>query len=124
MNWNQLEIFKGIDLNDSFVLSWQKVGDNLLIELEASIWPESKHYRSPNEDEYTCYRKATLEFVGFNELEGLIPVSCAASTTDIDGSVDFGNIDILIEEKGNFHLSGNFGEVTVFGGELNFAVHI
>ena len=50
MNWEELEIFKGIDLNDSFVLSWRKEPNEVIFELEASIWPESEYYEEPKKD--------------------------------------------------------------------------
>jgi len=68
MDWTQIELFKGIDLNDSFILSWVHEDDQLTFDLEASIWPESKYYTTPKEDEYTCYRKATLSFKGFDSI--------------------------------------------------------
>jgi hypothetical protein len=53
MEWPQIEIFKGIDLNDSFVLNWNHEDDHLSFELEASIWPESDYYTTPKQGEYT-----------------------------------------------------------------------
>ena len=50
-----MEIFKGIDLNDSFVLSWYQGTNELTFELEASIWPESTYYEKPKPNEHTCY---------------------------------------------------------------------
>lgn len=44
MDWHQMEVFNGIDLNDSFVLDWSYENNSLYFELEASIWPESKYY--------------------------------------------------------------------------------
>ncbi|VAW53567.1 hypothetical protein MNBD_GAMMA07-1122, partial [hydrothermal vent metagenome] len=32
-----MEIFKGIDLNDSFVLSWSKESNDIAFKLECSI---------------------------------------------------------------------------------------
>ena len=53
-----MEVFKGIDLNDSFVLDWSYENNRLCFELEVSIWPEYKYYVEPKLNEYTCYRKA------------------------------------------------------------------
>ena len=47
MDWTQIELFKGIDLNDSFVLNWAHEDSQLCFELEASIWPESDYYFKP-----------------------------------------------------------------------------
>ena len=122
MNWTELEIFKGIDLNDSFVLGWSKGEDRLSFELEASIWPESKFYTEPKENEYTCYRKAFLSFVGIDSIQGLKPINTVATSTDPDGTIDYGNIDSLSITSSGFEVEGNFGSVTIKGGELNFEV--
>jgi len=122
MDWTQIELFKGIDLNDSFVLSWAHEDDLLHFELEASIWPESEHYSKPENGEYTCYRKATLKFTNVQSINGLIPIESAPSTTDPDGSTDYGNIDTLRQTENGFKLSGDFGSVDIMGGELRFEV--
>lgn len=123
MDWNQIALFKGIDLNDSFVLNWAHENDQLLFELEASIWPESEHYSKPKDGEYTCYRKATLIFENVKNIKGLKSVESVASTTDLDGTTDYGNIDTFSQSDSGFHLSGDFGSVNIIGGELRFEVH-
>jgi len=123
MEWSQIEIFKGIDLNDSFVLDWSRKNDHLYFELEASIWPDSEYYIAPKKDEYTCYRKATLEFVGVRNITGLKPKESVQSSTDSDGTVDYGNIDDLKALEGSFLVVGAFGSITIQGGELRFEVH-
>ena len=123
MDWTQIELFKGIDLNDSFVLNWANEGDQLCFELEASIWPESDYYFKPKDGEYTCYRKAVLKFVNVKSTSGLKPIESVHSTKDPDGSTDYGNIDTLCQTEGGFNLSGDFGSVNIMGGELRFEVH-
>lgn len=123
MEWSQLEIFKGIDLNDSFVLNWSQENDHLSFELEASIWPESEHYIPPKKDEHTCYRKATLEFVAVTNISGLPPKESVQSSTDPDGTVDYGSIDDLKALDGSFLVVGDFGSVTIQGGDLRFEIH-
>lgn len=123
MDWTQINLFKGIDLNDSFVLSWDHESDQLCFVLEASIWPESDHYSKPKDDEYTCYRKAILKFVNLQSINGLKSMESTPSTTDPDGSTDYGNIDTLCQTENGFDLSGDFGLVNIIGGELCFDVH-
>jgi hypothetical protein len=124
MNWTESETFKGIDLNDSFVLSWSQEGGSLSIDLEACIWPESKYYSKPKKDEYTCYKKAVLSFVGVESIEGLKPIdSVSLTSTDLDGTIDYGNIDSLLKTSSGFEVEGDFGSVVITGGELKFEVH-
>ncbi|QYK13512.1 hypothetical protein K0I63_03060 [Shewanella rhizosphaerae] len=123
MEWSKSEIFKGIDLNDSFVLDWCCEVNRLSFELEASIWPESEHYSKPAGNEYTCYKRATLRFVNVNDVQGLKLKELVRTTTDPDGTVDYGNIDVLNIEEGSFYLVGDFGSVNIQGGKLEFEIH-
>jgi len=122
MNWTELEIFQGIDLNDSFVMGWSQSDGNLSFELEASIWPGSKFCTEPKENENTCYRKAILSFEGADSIQGLKPIYTVASSTDPDGTVDYGNIDSLSLTSGGFEIEGDFGSVIIKGGKLNFEI--
>ena len=124
MDWRQLEDFKGIDLNDSFILSWEQSINKLSFELEASIWPESMFYTKPPANQYTCYRKATLSFAEIEGVVGLISMDLARYSTDPDGSIDYGNIDSLIVTANGFNVVGDFGEVIITGGVLSFEIHI
>ncbi|SEI13863.1 hypothetical protein SAMN05660691_04137 [Rheinheimera pacifica] len=116
-------VFKGIDLNDSFVLDWSSEKNRLCFELIASIWPESKYYVEPKLNEYTCYRKATLQFVNTVSVTGLRPKSAVISSIDPDGSMDYGNIDTLQVVDNGFELTGDFGYIKISGGELRFEIH-
>jgi hypothetical protein len=116
MDWNRIELFKGIDLNDSFVLNWACENNQLTFELEASIWPESEFYYKPKEGEFTCYRKATLRLANAKSINGLKYIDSVIPTSDPDGSIDYGNIETFIQTTIGFKLSGEFGDVSV--GEL------
>lgn len=121
--WRELEVFKGIDLNDSFVLDWRHESGRLIFELEASIWPESIYYKKPKESEFTCYLNATLVFNNISNVIGLKRKSVVNSSVDPDCSVDYGNIDSFRVTNEGFQISGDFGFVNVVGGELSFEVH-
>lgn len=120
MDWKEMKEFAGIDLNDSFVLSWNYGKQNILIELEASVWPESKHYKALKCGEYTCYRKAIIEVTNAKSVEGMLKQESAEPIIDPDGSEDYGNIDSLSVINGCFNITGAFGNVSVEGGELKF----
>jgi len=122
MNWQEIKIFKGIDLNDSFVLSWNQMGNELSFELEASIWPESKHYESPKKEEYTCYKPAYLLFKNVKEIKGLRQMNEVPAQSDLTGEKDYGNIDHLEENKEGFAVEGEFGSVLITGGEMSFEI--
>jgi len=122
MNWNEMDIFKGIDLNDSFILSWHLSANDLVFEIEASIWPESKYYEKPKKDEYTCYKPAVLEFKNIKEIKGLREMSQVTASTDASGEKDYGNIETFKKSNEGFHLEGDFGSVSISGGEMSFEV--
>lgn len=123
MDWTELDKFRGIDLNDSFILGWCHEGQNVIFELEASIWPESEHYLPPKPNEYTCYRRATLSFKNVFEWTGLLSMESAPKATDATGGFDFGNIESLQVLSNGFSVEGDFGKVNIKGGNLEFEVH-
>jgi len=122
MNWNEMDIFKGIDLNDSFVMSWHLGANELIFMIEASIWSESQYYENSNNDEYTCYKPAILKFINLKEINGLIEMSQVTASTDATGEKDYGNIENLQKTNEGFLLEGDFGSVSIVGGELSFEV--
>ena len=122
MNWKEMEIFKGIDLNDSFVLAWSSTGNELEFTLEASIWPESKFYEKPKKDEYTCYKPARLKFKNIRYISGLLSIGEVTPSIDASGEKDYGNIEDLKKTNEGFSLEGDFGSVAITGGEMSFEI--
>jgi hypothetical protein len=108
MQWTEMGCFRGIDLNDSFVLSWAHGERDLSFVLEASIWPESEYYQTPKAGEYTCYRPAVLRFTNCKRISGLLEMEEARASTDASGEIDYGNIDTLKRTKSGFQLAGDF----------------
>jgi hypothetical protein len=104
---------RGIDLTDSWVLSWNQREGILEFIVEFSLWPESPLYRRPKIDEWTCYRRGVLRFDGVTTVEGLKKESEVGFSTDPDGSKDFGNIETFEEGADGIRLSGDFGCVLV-----------
>ena len=117
-----MEIFKGIDLNDSFVLSWSRGTIELAFEVEASIWPESEYYENPNNDEYTCYKPARLLFKNVKEVNGLLEMGQVTPSSDATGEKDYGNVNVLRDNSEGFVIEGDFGSVSIVGGEMYFKI--
>ncbi|PHS20560.1 MAG: hypothetical protein COA86_01020 [Kangiella sp.] len=120
MNYTSLDIFKGIDLTDSFVLFWELKDNCLTFDLEASVWPESPYYSKPKKDEYTCYKNVRLYFKNIESIQGLKEMNQVNPSTDKSCELDYGNINSLSIDDEGFKLEGDFGEVTINGGEINF----
>lgn len=122
MNWTDRPEFRGIDLNDSFVLAWELNSDRLAFDLEASIWPESPHYERPKPNEHTCYRRAQLIFEGFISVNGLKNMDQVEGHIDPDGTMDFDCIEELDETESGFRITGEFGSVAISGGTMDFVI--
>ena len=123
MDWREMETFKGVDLNDSFVLEWVEFDRKLEFILDASLWPESPHYRASKPNEYTCYRRASLKFSGYTNCVGLKAMSAVTPSPPVDGEEpDYGNIDVLFKTTRGFVVEGDFGSVAIEGGHLCFTV--
>jgi hypothetical protein len=118
----QLPNLEGVLLEDCFVLSWHRAGDQLAFELDASLWPPHKDYEPPKQGEWTCYKPATLIFEGVESVSGLKSMSEANFTVDTDGSKDYGNIDGLSATASGFLIYGDFGEVTIGAKACHFLV--
>jgi len=117
-----MKIFEGIDLTDSFVLSWRQSPTEILFNLEASIWPQSEYYEEPIDDEITCYKPATLIFKNVDEVSGLLEMSEVRPFSDASGEKDYGNIDSLEQINNGYRVVGEFGSVLINGGSVLFEI--
>jgi hypothetical protein len=122
--WEDMELFRHVLVTDCFVLSWAEHDGSLTFEVEASLWPGHPLYSKPPKTDWTCYRKATLRFPGVRRIEGLRTMAETPSTTDPDDSIDYGSFHGLhLADDGRYHLSGDFGEVTIESDPLVFEIH-
>lgn len=117
-----MDSMDGIDLQDSFILGWAVSENEFSIQLEASIWPSSVHYTRPKPSEYTCYKKAALTFFNFSHISSVKEQTEITPTTDLDGSLDYGNIDSFSKTASGFSISACFGNVTVISGKVVLSV--
>jgi hypothetical protein len=120
----EMDQFRGVDLEDSWIINWyfDKNKKSLVINLEASLWPESPYYEAPKPGEYTCYKKSLLIFESVESVEGLALVSEVKGNQDLDGSVDYGNIYGLRKDENTFRFETDFAEIAVKCGSLMFFI--
>ncbi len=123
LDWEEMEEFKGVDLFDSFIESWELKDNQLVFNFDASIWPGSDSYEKPKKNEYTCYKKAKLEFSGFNSINGLKPMAEATTSTDATGEKDYGEFEYFAKTKNGFEIHGEFGQVIIQGGKFVFQIN-
>lgn len=110
-NLTQLE---GVDLQDSWVLSWHLDAGRLYFEIEASLWPGHPQYEAPSQEEYTCYKRCYLVFPRASGVSGLRTMEEVRPVQDPDGTRDYGSIDSLIRAApGKYQIFGEFGEVSL-----------
>lgn len=108
----------GVMVDDCFVLGWRHVENTLIFEIEASLWPGNPHYEEPKPGDWTCYKRSKLVFSGVREVSGLLPMHQVRTTTDPNGTKDYGTIDVLTEIPGGFKIIGEFGDVTVIAEDM------
>ncbi len=123
LDWEEMEEFKGIDLSDSFIESWDLSNDKLVFDFEASIWPGSKYYEEPSPDEHTCYKKAKLIFSGFTSVNGLKSIKEVTPSTDASGEKDYGGFEYFAKFSDGFEIHGDFGQVKIKGGDFAFQIN-
>ncbi|MCL1036278.1 hypothetical protein L2750_03825 [Shewanella submarina] len=122
-HWKEFKDFGGVELNDTFVLSWGFQSDILTLNLLVSLWPESPHYEPPKEHEFTCYKEGKLIFHAVPSVEGFKPMEDVLPTEDPDGSVDYGSIDDLYEDgNGTWLIASDFGEFKFRSSGFDFTV--
>jgi len=119
-----MNIFTGRDFNDSFVLGWCANDAEIILTIEASLWPESPHYLKPNSEEYTCYRKCKIKFTNFHSYSGLSEQSTLNPIKDLDDSLDYGNIDTFIKTNHGFQVAGEFGNLNIVNGNVELTFFI
>ena len=116
VTWREMGAFDGVDLEDTFVLGWSLNVEAgwFGFDVEASLWPGHPAYEPPRPNEWTCYERAVLAFEGVLELHGLPDAADVRTTTDADGSRDYGTFDALWrDDEGRWHVAGDSGEVVV-----------
>lgn len=123
INWQDFELFKGIDLNDSFILDWVLHDNNLIFYLEFSVCQESDYYTVQRDDEWACYRTGMLHFKNVSSIKGFKSKESCSSNKGLDGTVDYGNIDDLLILRNGFKVYGNFGCFELENGQASIEIN-
>jgi hypothetical protein len=108
-----VDMFDGVLITDTFVLGWHREADELLFDVEASLWPEHPEYEQRLSGDWTCYKPSKLVFTGVRSVEGLPDMCAVPRSTDPDGSQDYGSLDELVAVPGGYRIVGDFGAVHV-----------
>lgn len=111
-DWRQFREFSAVDLEQSFVLSWQVDSASLLIDIDVLLIPEHPFYERPRASEKSCIRPAIIEFPCCSALS--IGDSAPGSIAEIAEGIGHGAIKGLQRlVDGRFEIQGDFGTVLV-----------
>lgn len=111
VGWQKLREFADVDLERSFVLSWNYEAGALLVDIDLLLLPDHPFYEKPRPAEKVCIRPALIEFP-----------FCQAVTTgkgddDIAAIVaSLGNGAITgmrLLADGYYEIRGDFGSVEI-----------
>lgn len=111
-DWRELREFSGVDLLNSFVLSWRFEGESLLIDVDVCLEPKHPFYEAPRPAERHCIRAGVLEFPYCSTLRerGAQP----AEQRDVASGLRHGKIMSLRRVgDGRYELLGVFGHVCI-----------
>lgn len=113
-DWRDLREFKGVDLSESFVLSWLLRDEILRIDIDLCLLPDHVFYESPRPAESECYRPAVLQFPACTSLRRHGDSDAAQETADVAASLGHGKITRFSRvSNGRYELHGRFGKVEI-----------
>lgn len=113
VDWRKLREFADVDLESSFVLSWNFEAGTLLIDVDVLLLPEHPYYERPRPAEKICIRPALIEFP-YCVTAGPAGAEAGADVTMAVRSLGSGAISGLERvADGNYEIRGDFGIVHV-----------
>lgn len=110
-HYYELPGLEHVYLEDSYVLNIETLETRVKFLLDTVLTKEHPAYRTPPPEEQYCYKKACLEFNQVDKVKWINKVMIPYS--DASGEIDYGNIDTLSCSHGNYHLSGDWGEIEI-----------
>jgi hypothetical protein len=111
VHYSDLPDLNAIYLEDSYLLGLEELPESLRFDMLFVLTEQHPLYAPPKADEQYCYRRGQLIFGDFPTVEWVD--RSLRPNVDVDGQVDYGNIDFWIFEDGRFRLGGSWGEIGV-----------
>lgn len=111
-DWKQLREFAGVDLLQSFILSWHVESETLMVDIDVLLLPDHPFYEKPRPAERVCIRPAIIEFPYCD----LLQHESSATTTPLETveTLQLGAIKGLRRiADGRYEISGDFGTVFI-----------
>lgn len=115
-DWRRLREFAGVDLEKSFILSWDYESGALLADVDLYLTPEHPSYEKPRPAEKVCIRTAVVEFPFCEKV--LIVTDASndhdASPRDVVAGLGLGAIRGLSRvSDGRYKISGEFPSILI-----------
>ena len=113
VDWRRLREFADVDLEASFILSWQYETATLYIDVDILLMPDHPFYEEPRPKEKICIRPAIVEFPFCEQvaIEGEQAGEDIAATVDKLGHGAIRGLRLLTD--GCYEIKGEFGTVTI-----------
>jgi hypothetical protein len=111
VQYYELEEFRHLYLEDSYVLGLDEGDRSLSLRMEFVLRESHPTYRPPPADRQYCYRKGTITFANVRQKNWI--EKTFALSRDASGEVDYGNIDTFTYEGDWSKLQGDWGEVHI-----------
>ena len=109
-DWTAIPAFDGLDLTESFILSWEHRENLLRFEVDFVLTEEHSAFHPPTPGEWACFLRGALAFPNVQSLSGLPAMSSVRPAVDATGEKDYGHFDVFAElAPGRFEVSGDFG---------------
>lgn len=115
-DWTELREFAAVDLEQSFVLSWNLESTTLTLDLDLFLCPEHPFYEKPRPSEQACYRAALLEFPACMQVH-VAGTMAHRPLSEAIQSLDSGPFSGMMRAgDGRYQLHGKFGAVEIRSG--------
>jgi len=112
INYYEMTELKNLYLEDSFVLSIDEFEGEIVFSMDFVLNENHPLYSEPSFEENYYYRKGKIKFTEPKVVRWI--KRNEKRTTDINGEVDFGNIDTFIKsDDEKYVLSGDWGKLEI-----------
>lgn len=107
----EFDSLASIYLEDSYVLEIVTTESQLTFRLDAVLTESHSAYRPPRPGEQYCYQYGDLIFSNVSRVEWLKRTQAAIH--NLDGTIDYGNIDSMSWTGEEYYIEGEWGQVCV-----------
>jgi len=112
-DWRLLRDFAAVDLERSFVLSWEVEAGTLLVDVDLFLTSEHPLYEEPRPAEKVCIRPAVIEFPLCDRIES-DRLAANSEPSVVARQLGHGAIAGLRRlADGRYEINGNFGVVII-----------